>query len=104
MEVRNLLVDGGLVQQEARRLELGLRVVTSVCRDRRVRLHEREESSPAILLHLMLAVVRPLVTKYNVKCFFVTGVDQAVEDELVEIDDVLDVDVSRAELVEDSLC
>jgi hypothetical protein len=52
----------------------------------------------------MLAVVRPLVTKYNVKCFFVTGVDQAVEDELVEIDDVLDVDVSRAELVEDSLC
>ena len=31
-------------------------------------------------------------------------VDQAVEDELVEIDDVLDVDVSRAELVEDSLC
>jgi hypothetical protein len=53
----------------------------------------------------MLAVVRPFITKYNVKCFFVTGVYQAVEDELVDLGDVLVVvDFSRAKLVEDSLC
>ena len=54
-----------------------------------------------IFLHLLLTVVRTLVTEHDVERFFIAGVHQYVEDELVELGNVLCADVSRAKLVKD---
>jgi hypothetical protein len=54
-----------------------------------------------LILHLLLTVVRTLVTEHNVERFFIAGVHQYVEDELVELGNALRADVSRAKLVKD---
>jgi hypothetical protein len=45
-----------------------------------------------IFLHLLLTVVRTLVTEHDVERFFIAGVHQYVEDELVELGNVLRAD------------
>jgi len=96
VEIGDLLVDRVLVLLETSRLELGLCVVASVCRHRRICLHKGKEGASTIFLHLLRTVVRTLVTKHDDESFFVAGVHQDVEDELVELGDVLRADVSRA--------
>ena len=54
-----------------------------------------------IFLHLLLTVVRTLVTEHDVERLFISGVHQYVEDELVKLGNVLRADVSRAKLVKD---